>query len=80
MLRRRHRVAALRVVLATAAALMVAAPVYYQQQRALVTARQDEVLLEQVQTEVSRSAPEPMQPLEKLVAWNAAAAVSGSSQ
>lgn len=78
--RRRRRVASMRVVLAAAAALMVAAPVYYQHQRALEVARQDEALLEQVQTEVSRSAPEPMQPLEKLVAWNSPAGQSGSSQ
>jgi hypothetical protein len=78
--RRRRRVAAMRVVLAAAAALLVAAPVYYRHQRALETARQDEALLEQVQTEVSRSAPEPMQPLEKLVAWNSPSGQSGSSQ
>jgi biopolymer transport protein ExbB/TolQ len=70
----------MRVALAAAAALMVAAPVYLQHQRAIETARQDEALLEQVQTEVSRSAPEPMQPLEKLVAWNAPSGQSGSSQ
>jgi hypothetical protein len=78
--RRRQRVAALRVMLAAAAALIVAAPVYYQHQRALEIARQDDALLQQVQTAVSRSAPEPMQPLEKLVAWNAPSGVSGSSQ
>ncbi len=78
--RRRRRSAAAWVVLAAAAALMVAAPVYQHHQRALEMARQDEVLLEQVQAEVSRSAPEPMQPLEKLVAWNSPSGQSGSSQ
>jgi hypothetical protein len=76
-----RRVAAWGVALA-AAALLVAAPVYQhrEHQRALEIARQDELLLEQVQTEVSRSAPEPMQPLEKLVAWNSPTGQSGSSQ
>ncbi|MGA2272931.1 MAG: hypothetical protein ABSH00_05205 [Bryobacteraceae bacterium] len=79
-LRRRRRFTGVGIALAAAAALMVAAPVYRQHQRALEMARQDEALLEQVQTEVSRSAPEPMQPLEKLVAWNSPSGQSGSSQ
>jgi hypothetical protein len=78
--RRRRRVTMMRVALAAAAVLMVATPVYRQHQRALETARQDEALLEQVQTEISRSAPEPMQPLEKLVAWNSPSGQSASSQ
>jgi len=78
--RRRQRIAGMRVALAAAAALLVATPVYYRHQRALETARQDEALLEQVQSDLSRSAPEPMQPLEKLVAWNPAAGGSASSQ
>jgi len=78
--RRKRRFVAMRIALAAAAALMVAAPLYRQHQRALEVARQDEALLEQVQAEVSRSAPEPMQPLEKLVAWNPPSAHSGSSQ
>jgi len=78
--RHRRRVTMMRVALAAAAALMVATPVYRQHQRALETARQDEALLEQVQTEISRSAPEPMQPLEKLVAWNSPSGQSASSQ
>ena len=78
--RRRRRFAGVRVALAAAAALMMAAPVYFRHQRAIETARQDEALLEQVQTEVARSAPEPMQPLEKLVKWNSPSGQSGSSQ
>ena len=79
--RRRQRFMTMRVALAAAAALLlVAAPVYRQHQRAIEMARQDEALLEQVQTEISRSAPEPMQPLEKLVAWNSPSGQSGSSQ
>ena len=78
--RRRQRFVTMRVALAAAAALMIAAPVYLQHQRAIETARQDEALLEQVQTEVARSAPEPMQPLEKLVKWNSPSRQSGSSQ
>ena len=77
---RRRQFRMIRVALAAAAALMAAALVYHQHQRAIEIARQDEALLEQVQVEVSRSAPEPMQPLEKLVAWNAPAGQSGSSQ
>jgi hypothetical protein len=78
--RRRRRFTGVRVALAAAAVLMVAAPVYLHHQRAIETARQDEALLEQVQTEVARSAPEPMQPLEKLVKWNSPSGQSGSSQ
>ncbi len=78
--RRGRRVVTMRVALAVAAALMLAAPVYRQHQRAIEMARQDEALLEQVQTEVARSAPEPMQPLEQLVAWNSPSGQSGSSQ
>jgi len=81
MARRWRRFTTWGVALA-AAALLVAAPVYQhrEHQRALEMARQDELLLEHVQTEVSRSAPEPMQPLEKLVAWNLPSGQSGSSQ
>jgi len=78
--RRRRRFAGVRVALAAAAVLLVAAPVYRQHQRAIEMARQDEALLEQVQTEVARSAPEPMQPLEKLVKWNSPSGQSGSRQ
>ena len=78
--RRRQRFMTMRVALAAAAVLMVAAPVYRQHQRAIEMARQDEALLEQVQTEVALSAPEPMQPLEKLVKWNSPSGQSASSQ
>jgi hypothetical protein len=78
--RRRRRFTMVRVALAAAAVLLIAAPVYRQHQRTVEMARQDEALLEQVQAEISRSAPEPMQPLEKLVAWNSPSGHSGSSQ
>ena len=78
--RHRRRAVAMRLALAAAAALLIATPVYRQHRRAIETARQDEALLEQVQAEVSRSAPEPMQPLEQLVAWNSPSGKSGASQ
>jgi hypothetical protein len=78
--RRRWRLAAIGLALAAAALLLVAVPVHRQHQRALEMARQDEALLEAVQTELARSAPEPMQPLEKLVVWNSPSGQSGSSQ
>ena len=77
---RKRRVVKMRAALAAAAAiLLVSAPVYRQRERAL-EARQDEILLQQVQNEISLSAPQPMQPLEKLVAWNPAAELAGSGQ
>jgi hypothetical protein len=78
--RRGWRLAGMGLALAAAALLLVAVPVRWQHQRALEMARQDEALLEAVQTEVARSAPEPMQPLEKLVVWNSPSGHSGSSQ
>jgi hypothetical protein len=78
--RRGWRLAGAGLALAAAALLLVAVPVRLQRQRALELARQDEALLEAVQTEVARSAPEPMQPLEKLVVWNSPSGQSDSSQ
>ena len=78
--RRRWRLAGMGLALATAALLLVAVPVRWQRQRALEVARQDAALLEAVQTEVARSAPEPMQPLEELVVWNSPSGQSSSSQ
>ena len=78
--RRGWRLAGVGLALAAAALLLVAVPVRWQHQRALEMARQDELLLQAVQTEVARSAPEPMQPLEKLVVWNSPSGQSGSSQ
>lgn len=77
---RRRRLTAMRIALVAAAVLMIAAPVYRHHQRTIEMARQDEVLLEEVHAEVSQSVPEPMQPLEKLVAWNSPSGQSGSSQ
>lgn len=71
--RQRHGFGMMR--LAAAAAMVVAlagVPLYLRdraRERAAEIARQDEALLEQVQTEISRSVPEPMEPLTKLVSW-----------
>jgi len=77
---RQRRLAVLRVALATTAALLVAAPVYRQHLRSIEIALQDDALLEKVQAEIARPVPEPLQPLEKLVAWNAPAGQTGSGQ
>ena len=68
------------IIVAAVVVLMVvilaAVPLYLRdraQRRAAEIARQDEALLEQVQTEVSRSVPEPMEPLTKLVSWTSEA-------
>lgn len=50
--------------------VVVAIPVYRHriaQQRASEIARQDELLLRDVQVELSRSAPEPLEPLNTLM-------------
>ena len=61
-------------VLATALLLLsIAAPVYWASQareRAATAARADAQLLEQVDSEISRAVPEPMEPLVNLVTWN----------
>jgi hypothetical protein len=58
-----------------AAALLVlaAVPVYrnvQDRQRQAEIARADALLLEQVDAEVSRAVPRPMEPLVKLVSWD----------
>jgi hypothetical protein len=58
-----------------AAALLVlaAAPIYrnaQDRQRQAEIARADALLLEQVDAEVSRAVPRPMEPLVKLVSWD----------
>jgi len=50
--------------------LLVAAPVYLHRQvtrEAALAAAQDEMLLRQVQSEISRSVPAPLEPLAKLM-------------
>ena len=73
MERRRRAFGMMRPAMAGALVVMLAGiPVYLRdraRERAAETARQDEVLLRQVQTEVARSAPEQMEPLARLVSW-----------
>jgi hypothetical protein len=63
-----------RWALAAAALLVLAAvPVYrsaQDRQRQAEIARADALLLEQVDAEVSRAVPRPMEPLVKLVSWD----------
>jgi hypothetical protein len=57
--------------------VMVTAPLYWtarQRQRALEAERADTQLLEQVDSEISRAVPEPMEPLVNLVTWNSSPA------
>jgi hypothetical protein len=61
-----------RWVLAAATLLVLSAVPTYRhlaEQRAAERARQDTLLLEQVDSEISRAVPEPMEPLVKLVSW-----------
>ena len=64
----------LRWALVAAALLVLAAvPVYrnvQERQRQAEIARADALLLEQVDAEVSRAVPRPMEPLAKLVSWD----------
>jgi hypothetical protein len=58
--------------LAAMLAILAGVPLYLRDRagrRAIERARQDAALLEQVQTELSRSVPEPMEPLTNLVSW-----------
>ena len=63
-----------RWALVTAALLVLAAvPIYRNaqvRQRQAEIARADALLLEQVDAEVSRAVPRPMEPLAKLVSWD----------
>jgi hypothetical protein len=48
-------------------------PLYWtarSRERAAESARADTLLLEQVDSAISRAVPEPMEPLVNLVAWN----------
>jgi hypothetical protein len=60
-------------VAAAALAVLISAPVYWterRRERAAEAARADAQLLEQVDSEISRAVPEPMEPLVNLVTWN----------
>ena len=72
--RRGPRIHPMRWVLVAAALLVLAAvPIYrnaQERQRQAEIARADTLLLEQVDAEVSRAVPRPMEPLAKLVSWD----------
>ena len=60
-------------LLAAALLVLAAVPVYrnaQDRQRQAEAARADALLLEQVDAEVSRAVPRPMEPLVKLVSWD----------
>jgi hypothetical protein len=62
-------------VMVAALSMLVWAPIYQgakEKQRKAELARADAALLEQVDAEISRAVPEPMEPLIKLVAWDSA--------
>jgi hypothetical protein len=76
-------------LLAAAALLLVAvAPVYQSysahlnaaRERAALEIAEDTALLKQVDTQISRAIPEPMEPLVTLVAWNAGSADGNSER
>jgi hypothetical protein len=72
--RRGSRMQPMRWALVAAALLVLAAvPIYrnaQDRQRQAEIARADALLLEQVDAEVSRAVPRPMEPLVKLVSWD----------
>ena len=72
-LARRFSFRPLRLAAAAAmVAVLTAVPIHLRHraaERAAEIARQDEALLQQVETEVSRSVPEQMEPLTSLVSW-----------
>ena len=71
--RRGSRIQPVRWALVAAALLVLAAiPIYRnaQDRRQAEIARADAQLLEQVDAEVSRAVPRPMEPLVKLVSWD----------
>ena len=71
---RGSRIQPMRWALVAAALLVLAAvPIYrnaQDRQRQAEIARADALLLEQVDAEVSRAVPRPMEPLAKLVSWD----------
>ena len=72
--RRGSRIQPMRWALVAATLLVLAAvPIYrnvQDRQRQAEIARADALLLEQVDAEVSRAVPRPMEPLVKLVSWD----------
>ena len=66
---------------AAALLLLAAIPIYTsfrERQRQAEMARADAALLEQVDVEISRAVPAPMEPLVELVSWNASAQETNS--
>jgi len=64
-------------VAAAALCFLVALPVYWStraRERAAEAARADALLLERVDSSISRAVPEPMEPLVNLVTWNSSPA------
>jgi anti-sigma factor RsiW len=68
----------LRLVIAAATLFfLVALPVYWNsrvRERAAEAARADALLLERVDSSISRAVPEPMEPLVNMVTWNSSPA------
>lgn len=68
----------LRLMLAAAVVILaVSLPLYWgarEREHAAEAARADAQLLEQVDSEISRAVPEPMEPLISLVTWNSSPA------
>jgi hypothetical protein len=69
-----------RWIMVAAMLLLVAGSTYWQlaRRRAEDRARQDALLLEQVDSGISRAVPEPMEPLVKLVSWGTGPATSNT--
>jgi hypothetical protein len=69
---------------AALALLMLGAPAMYwnkqTQLRDAERARQDAALLESVNSELSRSVPQPLEPLDKLVSWSPSSATESVSK
>lgn len=77
---RRHRIAPVRWAgVAAALAILAAVPLYrgYEQRQEVARAKADALLLEEVSTDLSRPAPQPLEPLIDLVSQSTA---NGESQ
>ena len=70
------------MAVAAAVALLALAPVYreHQARQRAAMEQQDAQLLQQVDTEISRSVPGAMDPLMKMVSWNSGSANSNEGQ